>query len=288
MENFLELNKEIHIDGLHSFFYSEHSKDFYYVGEKHDTWELVYVDSGEIHAVADNNQYVLSQGNVIFHKPMEFHGMTAVNGKPHNVLVSAFMCSSPAMEFFSEKIFDLNIKQKKILSSFLDEARSVLGNRFDAHSNSISFSEEQKLTYQIAVGILERFLLELMREGISVSNAEKEDNIAKKNVENALVYSIKIYIEKNIYNSITLDDICKHFNMSKSYICQIFKDETGSSVIDYYITKKITKAKFMIRQGNLNFTQIAERLGYKSLQHFTRSFKSKEKMSPGQYEKSIK
>lgn len=288
MDNLLELHKDIHIEGIYTFFYSEHSKDFYFVGEKHDSWELVYVDSGEIHAVADNNGCILSQGNVIFHKPMEFHGLTAVNEKPHNVLVTTFKCDTPSMEFFSKKIFNLNLKQKKILSTYLEEMRSILGNRFHYNSPSPILSAEKNWAYQIGIATLERFLLELMRESTSVNRLEKENQLAKKNVENALIVSIKEYMKKNIYNSISLEDICRHFNMSKSHICQIFKNETGTSIIDYYINLKITKAKFMIREGNLNFTQISEKLGYKSLQHFTRSFKTKEKMSPGQYEKSIK
>ena len=68
--------------------------------------------------------------------------------------------------------------------------------------------------------------------------------------------------------------------MNKSYLCQLFKNETESGIIDYYINLKIKEAKFLIRKGNLNFTQIAEKLGYSSLHHFTRTFKATEKMSP--------
>ena len=288
MDGFFELNKNIHIEGLYSFFYFEHGKDFYYVGEKHDFWELVYVDSGEISAVADNNGYILSQGDVIFHKPMEFHGMTSVNGKPHNVFILTFEIKSQAMDFFKKKIFKVNSKQKKILATCLEEMRNAFGSSFTRRGGITKLSQQQEWAYQIGISCIERFLLELMRESTLVRSTENENQIAKKNIENALVTSIKDYMYENIYNSITLEDICKKFCMSKSYICQLFKNETGTSVIDYYIGLKMTEAKYMIREGRLNFTQISERLGYASLHHFTRIFKTKEKMSPSLYEKSIK
>lgn len=288
MFEMMELKKQIHIEGLYSFYYFEHGKDFYYVGEKHDFWELVYVDSGEISAVADNTGYLLSQGDVIFHKPNEFHGMTSVNGNPHNVLVTTFETQSPVMDFFKKKIFTLNAKQKKILTTYLEEMRKVFGNAYSYNHERPKFDQNKLWAFQIGVASLEHFLIELMRENNIASHSEKENRVAKKNIENALVTSIKDYLHENVYCNITLEDVCKRFNMSKSYICQLFKNETGTSVIDYYISLKMAEAKYLIRQGNLNFTQISERLGYASLHHFTRIFKTKEKMSPSFYEKSIK
>ena len=45
------VKKLIHIAGLYSFFYFEHDTNFYFPGEQHDFWEIVYVDSGEIYPV---------------------------------------------------------------------------------------------------------------------------------------------------------------------------------------------------------------------------------------------
>lgn len=126
-----------------------------------------------------------------------------------------------------------------------------------------------------------------MREDYYVKRSGKVNKLAKKNVENAIVESIKEHLTENLYANLTLADICNHFNMSKSYLCQLFKNETEFGIIDYYIDLKIKEAKFLIREGKLNFTQIAEKLGYNSLQHFTRTFKTKVKMPPRLYEKSL-
>lgn len=285
----LGLNRKIEIKGLYTYSYREHGSDFRTPGEKHDFWELVYVDSGEIYAGSGNDRYILSQGNVIFHKPMEFHSVAAVNGKPHNILVATFETSSPSMDFFIKKIFTLNLKQKKLLAAFLEECKAMFGSgMYCTEQTYAELKDVQQEPYQIAVAYLEIFLLELMRESNAVKRTSRENPVAKKNIDGTIVDSIKLYMQENLYCPLTLNEICAHFHMSKSYICQLFKNETGCSIIDYFIDLKIKEAKLLIREGELNFTQIAEKLGYTSLHHFTRIFKSRVKMSPSSYEKSIK
>lgn len=284
----MELDKFIHIKGLYTFFYFEHSANYFFPGEQHDFWELVYVDRGKISAVEENAGYLLQQGEIIFHKPNAFHSLASSPKEPHNILVTTFETHSPAMEFFKNKIFTLNNKQKKILSLMLEEMKNaftngVLDDKFK--------SEEQLLdsaSYQLVIGHLEHLLIELLRENSVIERTENERKIARKNIENALVDSIKSFLQENIYNNIHLQEICDHYNLSKSYICEAFHNETGHSVIDYYIGLKIVEAKHLIRKGDMNFTQIAEKLGYASIHHFSRSFKSKTGMSPSTYVKTVK
>ena len=127
-----------------------------------------------------------------------------------------------------------------------------------------------------------------MRSNQSNERNGRKSRHAKKNAENALVDSIEKYLSDNIYQKISLQDVCERFNISKSYICHLFKEATGKSIIGYYINLKITESKKLIRQGNLNFTQISEKLCYTSIHHFTRSFKNTTGISPSSYEKSVK
>lgn len=282
-----KLKKLIDISGLYTFFYYEHDKNFYFSGEQHDFWELVYVDRGEISAVAETNGYILKQGEIIFHKPNEFHALASTPKEPHNILVTTFETNSPAMSFFKNKIFTLNSNQRKILSSFLEEIKKAFSYDYEKNKNVVSSNLADASAYQLAVAELEHLLIDLLRKNSVSERNEGEHSIARKNVENALIDSIKLYLKENLYHNISLQDICTHYNMSKSYLCQLFKNTLGRSIIDYYIDLKIEEAKYLIRKGELNFTQISEKLGYTSIHHFSRSFKSKVGMAPSVYEKSI-
>ena len=79
--------------------YYELDKSFVFEGEQHDFWEMVYVDKGAVEIQADDKTLVLNQGEVLFHKPHEFHGIRAFRSNP-NFFVISFVCRSPAMRLF--------------------------------------------------------------------------------------------------------------------------------------------------------------------------------------------
>jgi AraC-like DNA-binding protein len=106
---------------------------------------------------------------------------------------------------------------------------------------------------------------------------------AKRNAENALALSIERCLAENVCARLSLDDVCQKFHMSKSYICRLFKEATGESVVDFYIRLKIGEAKRLLSQGRLNCSQVAERLGYSGVHHFCRSFKKAVGAPPGAY-----
>ena len=60
------------------------------------------------------------------------------------------------------------------------------------------------------------------------------------------------------------------------------------SVIDYFVCLRIETAKEYIRNEKLNFSQIAEELGYSSQHYFSRQFRAVTGMTPTEYASSIK
>ena len=57
---------------------------------------------------------------------------------------------------------------------------------------------------------------------------------------------------------------------------------------EFFSMMKIDTAKQMIRDNQLNFTQIADRLGYNSIHYFSRQFKQITTMTPSEYATSIR
>ena len=75
MDNFTRLGfeKNFNIEKIITIFYMEFPKNFYYEGERHDFWEMVYIDKGKMVCTADQNRFILKSGEMTFHKPNEFH-----------------------------------------------------------------------------------------------------------------------------------------------------------------------------------------------------------------------
>ena len=65
--------EQIHITSMHSLFKIHYECGFEFPGETHDFWECLYILDGELCVSADERIYNMSQGELIFHKPLEFH-----------------------------------------------------------------------------------------------------------------------------------------------------------------------------------------------------------------------
>ena len=76
--------------------------------------------------------------------------------------------------------------------------------------------------------------------------------------------------------------------MGRSQLQKIFKEQCNLGIIEYFSTLKINASKELIRTRHMNFTQIAEQLGYTSIHYFSRQFKRITGMTPSEYASSVK
>ena len=92
------------------------------------------------------------------------------------------------------------------------------------------------------------------------------------------------YISKNVSNPLLgAPMVCDEFDMSTTYFSRIFKENTGVNFSVYLQTLRITKAKKLLIETDLNLSAIALEVGYLSSQNLLRLFKRYEGMSPSAY-----
>ena len=105
--------------------------------------------------------------------------------------------------------------------------------------------------------------------------------------EKLLVEVIR-YMEFHICDRFFIGEICSKFGMSKSYLQDLFHKAKGCGAIDYFNKLKLGRAKTIIREGNMSFTEISIFLSYSSLSYFSKTFRKLENMSPMEYAASVK
>ena len=88
----ISLRRPIQIERIVSVHYFEYGPDFSFTGESHNFWEFVYVDKGEIIAIAGDKEHLVKKGQMIFHAPNEFHSLRATGTRPPSVVVVSFYC----------------------------------------------------------------------------------------------------------------------------------------------------------------------------------------------------
>ena len=57
----IEFDNVLQIDSIITVFYMELPKNFRYDGERHDFWEMVYIDKGQMVCTAENNRFLLKR-----------------------------------------------------------------------------------------------------------------------------------------------------------------------------------------------------------------------------------
>ncbi|GMQ64946.1 AraC family transcriptional regulator [Vallitalea maricola] len=272
------LEESIKIDKLYTFFYFEFAKNYVFRGEKHDFWEAVYVDKGVLEVMADTKHYVLNNGQMIFHKPNEFHSLWANGEIAPNVIVFSFGCHSEAMKFFENKIIKLDIEQKSILQNFIKEARRCLQDQ-QLKANSPFGSNQLIKLY------MEQFFIHCIRN----QNVQKlkESIVTKKRMEKDIAVTIENFLKEKVNDNICLKDIVAHMSLSATYLKDLFKKNYSVSIMKYYRTLRIENAKQLIRESSLTFTEIAENMNYTSIHYFSKQFKDCVGMTPTEYAKSL-
>jgi AraC-like DNA-binding protein len=286
----VHVNKEIDIIGFNAIHYFELDKYFFHPPETHECWEMLYVDLGSVITITDGIGSELYQGQVIFHKPMEQHSHISNRKDPSNVLVISFTSHSEIMSYFNNKIFSLKDDAKGILSLFMNEAVNALGElpqQFEDKS-PLNFDNAKLGSTQMMQIYLTEFLFTLLRSEDAPYRQVYGSIDSRKIAKDATVETIEKFLINNVYNKLTLQDICDVFLISKSYLCKIFKEQIGESPIDYLTGLKMKEAKRLTRSNQYNVTQISNLLAYSSIQHFSRMFKKVVGSSPSEYENSVK
>ena len=95
------------------------------------------------------------------------------------------------------------------------------------------------------------------------------------------------YIYDHLSSRITMSDLSLAIGLSESYISRIFKKETGYTVSEYILLKKIETAKSMLSYSDYSIAQISDALAFPNQSYFTKVFKKQCGKTPKQYADSI-
>lgn len=284
----LRLMRPLAVDEIVSVHYFEYSSSYYFEGECHDFWEFLYVDKGELEVRGGDTVRILSQGQVIFHKPGEFHALSANGVVAPNLVVMGFVCKCEAMRFFEDGVLSVDDAGRALLARIVEEAESAFSTPLnDPQTKRLLRREDAPFGAEQLIGAaLEQFLIGFLRRG--AARAARPGSFLRERTQQEFIDQVRAYLEANLPRRLTLADICRDNYVGRSYLQKAFREKTGGGAMEYFGVMKIDAAKRMIREGKHNFTEIAALLGYNSIHYFSRHFKKVAGMTPSEYASSIK
>ncbi|WP_419875450.1 response regulator transcription factor [Candidatus Pristimantibacillus sp. PTI5] len=132
------------------------------------------------------------------------------------------------------------------------------------------------------------------------SNMNRIKNVLKQNFirvhEKLLLYKqdhvhdpvvkAKTWIKENISHKIAIKEISDQVYMNPTYFCEVFKKQTGKTILDYITDVRLEKARELLLGTDYNVGKISQLIGYQDTKYFSRLFKQKWGQLPSEYKKS--
>ena len=287
----LKINKLLLVDGIVTIHYFEFPKDFSFKGEKHDFWEMVYADKKDIIVTSGENgketeEFILKEGEAVFHKPDFYHALKANGKDAPNVFIISFVCKSLAIRFFENKKVMLGKPLVKFIYSIIEESKKT----FDLPYSDPELKKMELLKNPLLGGeqMIKNYL-EMLLIGIMRQETQKADSdvifLPREEFDGHISRGIISVMNERITENISVADVCDILHYNKSYIHKQFKKETGSTLMNYFTKMKIDRAKKLLREGNMNVTQIALYLSFDTPNYFSKTFKKITGLTPLRYKK---
>ncbi len=104
---------------------------------------------------------------------------------------------------------------------------------------------------------------------------------------NELICNILNYLNSNLNQKISIDDISKKFNFNKAYIMRLFKKEIGITITTYLNKRKIYNSLKEFKDKNNTFLKIALKNGFYNQEYFSETFKNIMEITPREYKKFL-
>ena len=264
----------------------EFDKNFRTRGEAHDFWELVYADREEILCTADGEEIRLAPGEMLFHKPLEFHTLSANGKKAPTVLIVSFECKSDAMRFLEGRKLRPASADVQFLYAIMDVAKRTFDIPYsDPETKKMELLSSPTLGgQQLIKNYLEILLINVMR---SLSETKEGNGIflTALQMENTVVREIKAVLATHLYEKLSVDEICRSVSYGRAYAFREFKKGTGMSIMAYFNRMKMEKAKQLLRERELSVSAIADTLSFDSPGYFSKAFKKYTGQTPLSYQK---
>ncbi|MCB2305388.1 AraC family transcriptional regulator [Clostridium estertheticum] len=249
----------------------------------HDDYEIYYLLDGKRHYFIKDKVYDIKKGDLVFVKKNEIH-KTFDAGAPYhqrilitfkksylnNILVEAKNYDLLSCFHGNTNVLRLKIDEQKSIESLL--SKMLYEDTHQVDSSSIYL----KIMLTEFLILVERLL----------KNAPSY-HIETTNLTHKRISEIITYINKNYVENLTLDFLSKRFFISTYYLSRTFKNVTGLNLNQYVNTIRIKAAQKLLFSAELNITNISEEVGYRSITHFGRVFKSITGVSPLKYKKIL-
>lgn len=102
------------------------------------------------------------------------------------------------------------------------------------------------------------------------------------------IVQAQTWLKEHCSSEVRLSDVASHFDMSVRSFNRRFKLATGQTPLQYLQNVRVDMARELLQSSNLSVNEIAEKVGYQDMGHFTALFKKFLSTTPSEYRTTVR
>lgn len=242
----------------------------------HDFYEIYYFIEGKATYTVEGRQYPMQKHNILLISPNELHQVNVPEQQTYERIV--LWISKEYLQRLSSEdthlidVFTRSALTKNNLITLSKESLSKITDSFDQiinYYNSNDFGNDL-----LCQAELTKLLVMLNAYALRPNGAATQTNLSDSVID---------YVGKNLGDSdLSIDRIAKKFFVSPSRLSHIFKEETGTSLYQYVIKKRLVYSKVLLLE-NSPVTEVYAKCGFNDYTGFFRTFKQEYGLTPKQF-----
>lgn len=260
---------KIEIKEIFGYYYQVRNPNYCFVGESHNFWELSFIDSGSLDTTVDDEPYTLNNMDLILYAPGQYHTQSTRDKTSCSYLTILFDMDIPHPEFIINRVYNAH-----------RDIHHALNNFIKVSNTELLYDDELMLCY------LKELIIKILQYDF-LSDAPVASSPMQQKFENELLNNIIIYINENIYEQLSIEEICHRFSISRSSLQTLFKNNLKVPPKQYISDLKLNKSKVLIKESVYTISEISNMLGFTSIHYFSRKFKQQFGITPTNYAKTI-
>lgn len=267
------IREQLRIHDMYSFFRVHYDPDYQFSGETHNFWECLYLLGGELCVCADDRVTTMHPGEIIFHKPLEFHSFFVTCSAGATVVIFSFSATGPVMLQLRNKVFRLNPLQKQLLGGlmgYVSGVSPVPPARRDIQFYLHPFATDPLYSQMVSTYLCQLFLC-LAADGTATAASSEPD---------AVIFGNAIsYVNCNLHRQPTISEIARYCSISEASLKRLFDKFAGVGVHKYILKLKCSIAAELL-QDKESVSAVSEKLGFSSQSYFSKAFKREMGLNP--------
>lgn len=248
----------------------------------HSFYEIIYVLEGEYSSMLENQTYHMKKGDMLLIDCNVMHKYHFIEKKHDSSKRIILWVTREMLQSLSGEEMDLSACFRG-QSSRAYHFPIYYEEMLRGYLLKLVMEELPDVPSPEAKQVLDRGYLTLFFVYLNMLCSRREYGFSRENtVFHPMVEQVADYIERHISEGISVEELARQVHMSKYYFLRKFKEQTGVTVHNFVLNKRLIQASEELLQGN-NMTQVWQNAGFADYSSFLRNFKRTFGISPGKY-----